>query len=303
MKDKTLVIMAAGLGSRFGGLKQVEPVGPNKEFLIDYSIYDAKKCGFNKVVFIIKSENLQLFRETVGKRIEAQIEVRYAFQDIQEAIKEYNLPINRQKPLGTTQAILCAKDFVKEPFVVINADDFYGRKAFVDAANFIDRNPNDLGAVLYLIKNTLSDNGAVKRGICKIENGLLIDAVECSVYKKEDKIIANPLHQSYEIEVLENQAASMNMFVLNEGIFDLLEKRMQIFIKNNKNNLDTCEALIIEDLFAMIKSGQIKIKTLITDSVWYGMTYKQDKPLVKEAIANLINEGVYPKNLWNMTKN
>lgn len=295
--NKTLVIMAAGMGSRFGGLKQIEPVGPNKEFLIDYSIYDAIRCGFNKVVFIIKPENYDIFRETVGKRIEEHIEVLYAFQDMDLAKIKYHLPESRVKPLGTTHAIICAKDKVNEPFVIINADDFYGYEAFKDASEFIDNHLGENGAILYLIKNTLSDKGAVKRGICKIENNELIEAVECSVLKEKDNIVATPIHQEYSINVNEDQACSMNMFVLQPNIFTLLENNLNDFIKENKNNLDTCEALIIEDLFKLIEDKKISIKTKITESKWYGMTYKDDKEELAYQIGELIKEGLYPKSL------
>ena len=184
-KDITLMVLAAGMGSRFGGLKQIEPFGPNGEFIIDYSVYDAIKAGFNKVVFIIKKENYELFKETIGKRIEKYIKVEYAFQEINNIPSGYNLPHDRVKPLGTAQAVLCAKDCVHEPFAMINADDFYGRDAFTMASKFLKDEITDIdfGNVCFKVANTLTDNGEVKRGVCTAQDGLLISLKECRVKK------------------------------------------------------------------------------------------------------------------------
>lgn len=299
MKDLTLVIMAAGMGSRFGGLKQVEKMGPNNEFLIDYSIYDAINAGFNKVVFIIKRENLEIFQETVVKRIEKNIKVEYAFQDLEEAKEVYGLPSSRIKPLGTTHAILCAKKVVDTPFLVINADDFYGKEAFIDAINFLkETNYQKNGIVLYQIVKTLTENGAVKRGICQIENNKLIDAIECNVLEENNKIIASPLNNLPSFEINKNHPVSMNMFILMPEIFSLLENVLKDNIKKNKDNLDKYEALIIEDLFILIKQNKLELNTVITNSKWFGVTYREDKDKVIASINKMVENKEYPNNLW-----
>ena len=206
MKEKTLLILAAGMGSRFGGLKQVEPFGPNGEFIIDYSIYDAKKAGFNKVVFVIKEENYKIFKETIGKRIESYIKTEYAFQDNRLVPKEYQeLLQNREKPLGTAHAILCAKDKINGPFAMINADDFYGRDALVKASDYLDNiSNNHYGMIAYLVKNTLSPTGASSRGICYEKNNKLTEVKESKVERIDNKIIAILQDTEEKIEVSEN---------------------------------------------------------------------------------------------------
>lgn len=194
-KDLTLLIMAAGMGSRFGGLKQIEPVGPNDEFIIDYSVYDAIKAGFNKIVFIIKKENYEVFKETIGKRIEDKIKVEYAFQDLNNLPAGYTCPPDRTKPWGTAHAILAAKDIIHEPFAIINSDDFYGRDAYQVISKFLndEKKENTYALVGYHVKNTLTENGSVKRGVCKINNNLLESIIESSVIEENGIITASPL--------------------------------------------------------------------------------------------------------------
>ncbi len=303
MQDMTLVILAAGMGSRFGGLKQIEPVGPNGEFLIDYSIYDAIKAGFNKIVFIIKPENLEIFKETIGKRIENKIKVEYAFQDIKKLQKIYNIPKDRVKPLGTTQALLAAEEYVHEPFVIINADDFYGCEAYQDAVNFFkNTNYQKYGNILYKIANTLTENGKVKRGICQVENNKLVKATESSVERVNGKIIATPLNNEPSFTLPDDAPTSMNMLALLPDIFPLLEQLFNRFMKENADNLDSCEALILEDLFKLVKEGAIEINTVLTSSIWFGVTYKEDKEQVIAKIKKEIAKGVYPQNLWEKKK-
>ena len=219
--QKTLLVMAAGMGSRFGGLKQIEPMGPNGEFLIDYSVYDAKLAGFTKIVFIIKEENYDIFKETIGKRIEPYIETEYVFQDDSNLKEKYKDLQTRVKPLGTGHAILCAKDKVKTPFAIINADDFYGRDAYVVASKYLDKIDDKHYAVVgYKVGKTLSPNGAAKRGICKEENGKLKDLIESSVEKIDDKIIAKPLDGDTEFTVEDDSLVSMNMLLFTPKIFD-----------------------------------------------------------------------------------
>ncbi len=299
----TLVIMAAGMGSRFGGLKQVEPVGPNGEFILDYSVYDAIKAGYNKVVFIIKEENYDLFRETIGKRIESKIKVEYVFQKIDNVPSFVNIPETRIKPWGTSHAILACKDVVKESFAVINADDFYGFDPYNKINNFFneDHNDDEYAMIGYNVKNTMTENGSVKRGICnKDKNDYLTSLIESSIEKVGNKIIATPLEDSNKpFEVNGNDLVSMNFFGFQPSIFDYLESEMKEFFEKNKDSLDKCEFLIPMSVFKRIEEGKINVKVLDTDAKWYGVTYKEDKADLVSAINRMIDEGKYPKNLWD----
>ena len=298
----TLLIMAAGMGSRFGGLKQVEPVGPNGEFILDYSVYDAIKAGYDKVVFIIKEENYDLFRETIGKRIESKINVEYVFQKIEDVPEGVVIPETRTKPWGTSHAILSAKNVINEPFTVINADDFYGYDPFVKIKNFFESetNPNNYAMIGYNVRNTMTENGSVKRGICTEENGYLTGLVESSIEDVNGKIIATPLEgEKSSFEVESDSLVSMNFFGFNPSIFDYLEDEMKDFFEKNKNNLDSCEFLIPNSVFKRINEGKVTVKVLDTDERWYGVTYKEDKPDLVNAINKMIKSGKYPNNLWN----
>ena len=299
----TLVIMAAGMGSRFGGLKQVEPVGPNGEFILDYSIYDAIKAGYDKVVFIIKEENYDLFRETVGKRIEKKIKVEYAFQRIENVPEFVNIPEERVKPWGISHAILAAKDYVNEPFTVINADDFYGFGAYQKIKEYFDNNPkeNEYVMVGYNVANTLTENGAVKRGVCsKDENDNLINLVESSVEEKDSVITATPLDDKIApFTVDKDTLVSMNVWGFNPALFSYLSSEMNEFFKENENNLDSCEFLLPTSIFKLIEAKEVTVKVLATDEKWYGITYKEDKVSLVESIKKMIEEGKYPKNLWD----
>jgi len=296
----TLVIMAAGMGSRFGGLKQIEPFGNDGEFILDFSIYDAIKAGFNKVVFIIKEENYGLFRDTVGKRIEDKIQVEYVFQKNENIPAGYNVPRDRVKPWGTGHAILACKDVVKEDFLVINADDFYGRDAFMVASTFLNEqhSNNKMAVVGYRIINTLTDNGSVKRGVCEYKDGNLTKLIESSVENKNNEIICTPLDGSEPFISKENDLVSMNMLLFTPLIFDILEKDIKDFFEQNKNNLEKCEFLIPDVIYKNILNGNINVKVLDTTSKWYGVTYKEDKDSVLNAIKNMIKEKVYPEKLW-----
>ena len=297
--QKTLLVMAAGMGSRFGGLKQIEPMGPNGEFLIDYSVYDAKLAGFTKIVFIIKEENYDIFKETIGKRVEPYIETEYVFQDDSNLKEKYKDLQTRVKPLGTGHAILCAKDKVKTPFAIINADDFYGRDAYVVASKYLDKIDDKHYAVVgYKVGKTLSPNGAAKRGICKEENGKLKDLIESSVEKIDDKIIAKPLDGDTEFTVEDDSLVSMNMLLFTPKIFDYLEEKLTKFLETNKNDLSKCEFLIPDVVKDAIKEDRVEVDLLSTNAIWHGVTYKEDKEEVVNAIDELIKEKVYPNKLW-----
>ena len=289
MKDKTLIIMAAGMGSRYGGLKQTEKFGPKGEFLIDYSIFDAVKAGFNKVVFIIKEENYDLFRETVGKRVEDHVKVEYVFQNFDNVDKKYTIPEERVKPLGTAHAILCAKDRVHEQFAIINADDFYGRDAFRVASAFMDKNDTDIAIVGYKVKNTLTENGAVKRGILRIEDGKLLRIVESSIESKGDVIEASPLSGEESFTVSEEDLVSMNMIVFPANFFDYIEDNFDEFLQNN--DLLKAEYLIPDVISKALNEKYLDVFVESTTAKWTGVTYKEDKDGVTNYINKLISDG------------
>ena len=302
-KDMTLLIMAAGMGSRFGGLKQIEPVGPSGEFMIDYSIYDAIKAGFNKVVFIIKEENYDIFEETVGKRIKNYINVEYCFQKINDLPAGYNVPSDRIKPWGTAHAILAAKNNISENFAIINADDFYGRDAFIEVAKFLKtatvKTPKEYAVVGYNVLNTLTENGSVKRGICEEDCGYLKKLTESLVEKRENKIVAKPLDGSHEFEVSSNTRVSMNMFGFTPDLFNYIEDNFKAFLEENKDSLSTCEYLIPDLVEKAIKESYAQVKLLETTAKWQGITYREDKEKVVKEINKLIENNIYPSKLWN----
>lgn len=302
-RDITLVILAAGMGSRFGGLKQIEPLGPNGEFIIDYSVYDAIKAGFTKIVFLIKEENYDIFKETIGARVEPHIKVEYCFQKNDNLPEGYTLPEDRVKPLGTAHAILCCREKVNEPFIIINADDFYGRDAFEKGAEFLksikDEKPYPYGMIAYLVKNTITENGAVKRGVCEIDGDVLNKITESSVERINGKIIAKPLSGSEPFEVAEDDMVSMNMLLFTPSIFDYIESHFKEFLDSNKDNLEKCEYLIPDVLFDTIKEGYATAKVIKTTATWYGVTYKEDAEGVKKALKKLVDENVYPNHLWS----
>lgn len=295
-----LVIMAAGMGSRFGGLKQIEPMGPNGEFIIDYSIYDAIKAGFDKVVFIIKRENAEVFKETIGKRVEGKIEVSYVYQDMDNIPEEY-LDNDRVKPWGTAHAIYCCQDVVKGNFAIINADDFYGRDAYMKAASFLKSGITgpSFGMVGYRAANTLTANGAVKRGVCSSSDGYLTSLVESKVEKVDNVITASPLNNEASFNVSDDTLVSMNMFLFTKDIFDILNKDIKEYFAKHKDNLNEGEFLIPDVVCKHIAKKDITVKVLDTSSIWYGVTYREDADTVKKALKDLTDNGEYPNKLWN----
>lgn len=299
MNDLTLVILAAGMGSRFGGLKQVEPIGPNGEFIIDYSIYDAIKAGFTKVVFIIKEENYELFKETIGNRVSNHIPVEYCFQDINNVPEGVVVPSERVKPWGTAHAVLSCKDKVNGNFVMINSDDFYGRDAFVKIKEFFDNNhdENNYSMVSFRVVNTMTKNGSVKRGVCESENGFLTNIIESSIEKVDDKIIASPLDGRTPFSVEPHALVSMNFFGFTNKMFKTLENGVKGFFEANKDDLLKCEYLIPDVVFEEIKADK-RVTVLESTDKWLGVTYKEDKEFVVTEIKKLVDNGVYPNNLW-----
>jgi len=293
----TLLIMAAGMGSRFGGLKQIEPVGPNGEFIIDYSVYDAKLAGFDKVVFIIKEENYEIFKDTIGKRFENIIDVEYVFQK-NDDVPYFVKGTDRIKPWGTGHAILAAKNTINENFGVINADDFYGRDAYFKLADFLrNSKENEFATIGYNIYSTTSDAGSVKRGVIFSENDELIDLKESLIEKKDNTYLASPLNGSTPFEVSENTLTSVNMFGFSKSLFDYLEKDMIEFFKENIDDLSKCEYLIPDVVKDMILKKMISVKVIPTSATWMGITYKEDKQSLVDRINTLIKDGTYPEHL------
>lgn len=295
-KDITLVIMAAGIGSRFGGgIKQLEPVGPNGEIIMDYSIHDALEAGFNKVVFIIRKDLEKDFKEIIGNRIEKLCKIDYAFQELDNLPDGFIKPDGRTKPWGTGQAVLACKGIVNEPFVIINADDYYGKEAFVKVHDFlIDAEPRKYCGAGFILKNTLSDNGGVTRGICKLDAEMnLIDIAETpDIIKTADGASAGG-------QVIDAESyVSMNMWGVTPEYIDLLEKGFQDFLANvEKDNLKA-EFLVPVYMDKLIKNGEITVKMLETNDKWFGVTYKEDKESVANAFKDLYAKGVYKNNLY-----
>ena len=294
-----LLIMAAGMGSRFGGLKQIAPMGPNDEFIIDYSIYDAIKTGFTKVVFIIKEENYEIFKETIGSRVEPHIPVEYVFQKLDNVPEFVEIPKERVKPWGTAHAIYCAKDAITEPFVVINADDFYGIDAFKVAADFLTNSKEkEYATIGYEAIKTMTENGAVKRGVIFTKDGQLDTIVESSMIEEGDKIACTPLNGGEPFTIEKDAAVSMNMLLFDPTIFTYLDKKIVDFFKNNEDNLEKCEFLIPDILDESNKEGYAKVTALKTTAIWYGVTYKEDTDNVRKSLKELVDKGEYPNNLW-----
>lgn len=282
--NTTLIVMAAGMGSRYGGLKQMDPIGPNGEFLMDFSAYDAKEAGFSKIVFVIKKEMENDFNNIIGKRVSKYIDIDYVFQEMN------SLPEGRIKPWGTGHAILCCKDKVNTPFAIINADDYYGKTAYVEMNNFLkDIKENEFALMGYELSQTTTKNGTVTRGICNIENEYLTSIRETKGIKDfeycED---GKTIHK-----LSEDTIVSMNMFGFGTEFFKYLESEFETFKK--EKNILTDEFLIPIIVDKLLQENKIKVKVLNTPDKWYGMTYKEDKKEVSEAMKILCDKGLYNK--------
>lgn len=306
MKNITLVIMAAGIGSRFGGgIKQLEPVGPNGEIIMDYSIHDALEAGCNKVVFIIRKDIEKDFKEIIGKRIEKIVPVEYAYQSVDELPAGHRNVWERTKPWGIGQAVLCAKNVIKDPFIVINADDYYGKEAFKKLYKYMtdemdpERPVYDICMAGFILKNTLSENGGVTRGICTVDqNDYLQRVTETYEIQKQNGILTACNEEKQPVSVDEDMHVSMNMWGLPPKFLDMLESGFSEFLDQLGDDGMKSEYLLPKIIDRLLSENKASVKVLETNDKWFGVTYKEDKPAVAAAIRSLIEQGTYGKNLY-----
>jgi len=297
----TLLILAAGMGSRFGGLKQVEPVGPNGEAIIDYSIYDAIRAGFGKVVFIIRESFAEAFKEKFDAKLKGKIDVEYVFQELDMLPEGFTLPEGREKPWGTAHAILCAQNTINEPFCALNADDFYGFNAYKAMAKFLTESddPMEYAMVGYKLNDTLSEFGSVSRGICgEDKDNNLVKIVETLKIIKRGNEIISIENDGSETLLTGNEIASMNNWGFKPSVFEQLEKRFSQFLKTEIDKPKS-EMYIPSVVFDLIDDKVATVKVLEANSPWFGVTYKEDKPFVIEKINTLIANSEYPEKLWD----
>jgi hypothetical protein len=304
----TLVVMAAGIGSRYGGLKQIDSVGPKGELVIDYSIFDALRAGFDKIVFVIRKDIEEAFREKIGKTIEAQVDTAYVFQDLTHVPQGLVVPAERKKPWGTGHAILLCKDEVKTPFVALNADDFYGPTAYQTLAQYLSQVRDqkgiyNYGMIGYTLRNTLSEHGQVARGICKATpNGYLADVRERTHIEQFPDGIKYTENGKDWITLSPDTLVSMNIWGFTPSIFLELEIRFPQFLKQNPAEILKAEFFIPEVVGSLVREKKARVKILPTKEKWFGITYPKDRPWVQAAIRGLIQKGVYPENLWDDTE-
>ncbi|MCD4830944.1 MAG: hypothetical protein K8R02_03935 [Anaerohalosphaeraceae bacterium] len=298
----TLLIIAAGMGSRYGGLKQIDSVGPNGEMIIDYSMYDAVKAGFEKIVFVIRPHLEEAFKEKIGSKLDGTVETVYAYQELDSCLGDFKLPADREKPWGTGHAILVAKDVIDSPFAVINADDYYGSHSFKIMRQYLSDssgiNKNHYAMVGYSLYNTLSDNGTVARGVCQADEKMLLKKiVECLGIEKTETGAGFIDSRGEEQSLTGNEIASMNLWGFHPSIFEYLQKMFDEFLVEYGNELKS-ELFIPLVVDRLINNNQITAKVLTTDDRWFGITYKEDMPIAQKSIKKLIEQGVYPERLW-----
>ena len=298
--NTTLVVMAAGMASRYGGNKQITGMGPNNEILLEYSVCDAMRAGFNKVVFIIRPDMLDAMKRICGDKLAKKIKVEYAFQDYSSLPTWYAVPEGRTKPFGTVHAVLCARDCVKEPFAVINADDYYGVDSFQKMHDFLVANaePSKAAMVGYRLKNTVSIHGAVTRGVCKVVDGRMVDVDEVAKIRlHEDGRIADTSAGEPGRDLDPDSLVSMNFWGFQPAIFDQMQAYFEEFLKAADPADIKAECLLPVMVDCLLKRGSITVDMLETEAVWFGVTYQEDRPLVQKALLELHAKGVYPEKL------
>ncbi len=290
--------MAAGMGSRYGGLKQIDPVGPSGETLMDYSIYDALRAGFAKVVFVIRKDIEQAFQETIGAKFEKRVPVEYVFQELSEIPPAFKVPEGRTKPWGTTQAVLVAEGVVNEPFAVINADDFYGAEGYRVLAEHLQAWSPDYAMVGFVLRNTLSDFGSVARGVSKADSGGYLETVvELTSVERDGNGAKNTDPSGNVTSLTGDELVSMNMWGFNPQIFPQLRERFHAFLERSGNELKS-EHFVPTAVNELVSSGKARVKVLRTNDAWFGVTYREDRPRVVDSIAALVKKGKYPDRLW-----
>ncbi|MBQ7798027.1 MAG: nucleotidyltransferase [Clostridia bacterium] len=295
-----LVVMAAGMGSRFGGLKQIEPIDEDNNFILDYSIYDAVRAGFDRVVLIIKEENYEYFNATIGKRLSSIVPIKYAFQSLDNVPKGFVVPEERVKPWGTAHALYCCKDIVAEKFAVINADDFYGYESFKLIADFLknNNNRNTFISAGFQVKNTLSEKGAVKRGIFTLNGELASELIESEVELRDGLVMATPLNMGTWRKIEPDTLVSMTMFGFTRKLIDRLVADFEGFFAQPKEVLVKSEFLLPMEVDKMLKDNEIDLVVKTTCAKWYGVTYKEDLENFKQAIIDMKQKGIYPRHLY-----
>lgn len=305
MDKPALVIMAAGMGSRYGGLKQIDPVDDQGHIIMDYSIYDAVKAGFSKVVFIIKKENEADFKEAIGDRLASKLDVRYAFQDLNDIPEGFEVPEGRVKPWGTAHAIYSARHEINGPFVVINADDFYGRDAFEKMYDYLSSNQDDdkyrFSMVGYRLANTVTENGYVSRGVCQVDSdGFLQEIVERTrIEKKPEGVAYSEDDGNTWTKLDESGLVSMNMWGFSKSILDKIEEGFPAFLEEGlKANPLKSEYFLPSVVSKLLEEDKATVQVLSSEDKWYGITYKEDKPLLMAAIQDMKDKGLYPQELW-----
>ncbi|MBQ3517931.1 MAG: nucleotidyltransferase [Clostridia bacterium] len=302
MKNTTLVIMAAGMGSRYGGLKQMDPIGANGEVILDYSVYDAIEAGFDKVIFVIKHEIEEDFKALMQGKYENRIKVEYAFQNIDNIPDGYTVPEGRVKPWGTGHAVLSCDGMIDGPFAVINADDYYGKETFKLVCNALKNaeNDNEFCMVGFKVENTLTENGHVARGVCQTdENGYLTDIVErTKIARKDGKIMFTEDDGASWTELAEGSTVSMNCWGFSGMMMTELKNRFKAFFEKNADNLLKCEYFLPFVVDELLKEGKVTVKVMDTTEKWYGVTYKEDKAVVMAALRQKVIDGIYPDKLW-----
>lgn len=306
MREPALVIMAAGMGSRYGGLKQIDPVDGQGQIIIDYSIYDAVRAGFKKVVFIIKKQNEKDFRDAIGSRVEGHVDARYVFQELDRIPEGFQIPEGRVKPWGTGHAILCCKDMLDGPFMVINADDYYGRSAFASMYAFLTSHEDDdqyrYAMMGYILENTLTENGYVARGVCTADgDGYLTDITERThIEKKDGKVVYTEDEGHSFTELAPDSLVSMNMWGFSNSILKELEAGFPAFLRQGlKENPLKCEYFLPSVVSSLIEDGKATVSVLRSADRWFGVTYKEDKAAVAAAVRAMKEKGLYPEHLWD----
>jgi dTDP-glucose pyrophosphorylase len=298
MSKPTLLVLAAGMGSRYGGLKQIDPVGPNGETIIDYSIYDAMRAGFGRLVFVIRQDIGAQFREFVGARFQDRIPVEYVFQELDKLPAGFAVPPGRTKPWGTTHAILMAADSIREPFAAINADDFYGAQSFRLLAQHFASGSADYAMAGFVLRNTLSDFGSVARGVCRVDGNDFLQAVaELTKVERDGHGAKNTGSDGQITRLTGDEAVSMNMWGFTPAIFPQLKARFQEFLKKSGGEMKS-ECYIPITVNDLVAAGEARVKVLRTGDSWFGVTWREDRPRVVESIRQLIARGDYPEKLW-----